>query len=90
MTCSNVSDLAQKVHRVKADITDARSSTLNDAFGAPIDVDTTTNYGGSHELNTAQGTVVSAHTSTAADSTTPLDGTGAPAYLPVWKYACFN
>jgi len=61
-----------------------------DAFGAPVDVDTTTNYGGSHELNTAQGTVVSAHTSTAADSTTPLDGTGAPAYLPVWKYACFN
>ena len=69
-----------------------------DAFGPPVNVDATASYGGSHEFSTALGTVMSAHTGTAADATTPLDAAdksdaypdGKPVYLPVWTAACFN
>ncbi len=69
-----------------------------DGFGAPADVDTTASFNGTHKLYTDQGTVLSAHTSTAADSTTPVDAgrpstqfpAGLPIYLNVWSYACFS
>jgi hypothetical protein len=69
-----------------------------DAFGAPVDIDGVASFGSTHELNTTQGPAVAAHTSTAADSTTPVDNRdtsaaypgGTPVYLPVWNYACFS
>lgn len=69
-----------------------------DAFGAPVNVDAVATYGATHELTTSLGTVTSAHTGTAADSTTPLDFAdkstaypdGTPVYLPVWTAACFG
>lgn len=69
-----------------------------DAFGASVRVDGASGFSGSHELTTALGTAAMAHTSTAADASTPLDTSrpttqypaGTPAYLPVWNYACFQ
>ena len=69
-----------------------------DAFGPPVDVDRVATYGSTHEFSTALGTVMAAHTSTAADTNTPLDTAnksaaypgGMPVYLPVWTAACFN
>jgi hypothetical protein len=69
-----------------------------DPFGAPVSVDGTSTFNGTHELSTSLGDALSAHTSTAADSNTPIDTTrtslqfpaGTPVYLNVWNYNCFN
>jgi len=61
-----------------------------DAFGAPVRVDQTSSFNGTHELTTDLGSTLSAHTSTASDSATPLDTSSLPVYRSAWQYACFN
>jgi hypothetical protein len=63
--------------------------------GAQINVDTQTNFGGSHQLFTeivpppTQGSASPTHGSTTVDIVTPLNTNGRPKFENVWKYMCF-
>jgi hypothetical protein len=63
--------------------------------GKQINVDTQTDFGGSHQLFTevvpppTQGSASPTHGSTAVDIVTPLNPNGRPKFENVWKYMCF-
>jgi hypothetical protein len=64
-------------------------------FGGPISVDTVRSpYAGSHQLTTDAvprqvGGLLPYHSAPVVDAATPLNGSGAPMFEPVWIYLCF-
>lgn len=66
------------------------------AFGAPVSVDSTDSFGGTHLLTTAvpgngdSDLLSPEHGSTVLDLATPMTADGQPVFDPVWAYMCFR